>query len=111
MKAFTDLEQSRKLVAGILPPESADMYWWYSGKRYYIESMDDGDFNEKVDIPAWSLTALLYVMPNPSLHQVTDGWRCDCYDKDDNLLAMCYGENPIDACYKMILDLHEFKLL
>ena len=55
IKAYTDLEQSKKL-AEILPLESADMYWWSSGKRYYIESIDDGDFNEREGhVRAWSL--------------------------------------------------------
>ena len=63
MKSYTDLEQSKKL-AEILPLESADMYWWSSGKRYYIEAMDDGDFNEEEGhIRAWSLAALLDVLP------------------------------------------------
>lgn len=57
-KFCTDIEQSKKL-AEILPIKSADMYWWDSGKRYYIASMYDGDFDKEADIPAWSLDALL----------------------------------------------------
>ena len=65
MKAETDLEQSKKLAAGILPLESADKYWWSSGKRYYIEAIDDGDFNEEEGhIRAWSLAALLDILPD-----------------------------------------------
>ena len=44
-KICTSQEQSKKL-AEILPLESADMYWWSTSKRSYIEAMDDGDFNE-----------------------------------------------------------------
>lgn len=64
IKSYTDIEQSKKL-AEILPLESADMYWWSSGRRHYIEAMDDGDFNEKEGhIRAWSLAALMNLLPS-----------------------------------------------
>ena len=85
IKAYTDLEQSKKL-AEILPLESADMYWWSSGKRYYIESIDDGDFNEREGhVRAWSLAALLQVLP------------LGIYDEFDN----CDYELEIDMIDKM----------
>lgn len=60
MKAFSDLEQSKKLEE-FLPLETADMYWdyGYDGKKYeyYLMVMDD-QFDD-VCIPAWSLAALL----------------------------------------------------
>ena len=135
MKAFTDLEQSKKL-AEILPLESADMYWWYSGKRYYIEAMDDGDFNEEEGhIRAWSLAALLDTLPNEILtderfecHYQIDIRKYDGGDKT-TLYQIAYGNNRgfsgswhdmintgekeslIDACYEMILNLNKSKLL
>ena len=63
MKAYTDNEQSKKL-AEFLPLESADMYWWPTSIRYYIEAIDDGDFNEEEGhIRAWSLAALIDILP------------------------------------------------
>lgn len=63
IKSYTDIEQSKKL-AQILPLESADMYWWSTSLRYYIEAMDDGDFVENRDIRAWSLAALSeFILP------------------------------------------------
>ena len=135
MKAFTDLEQSKKL-AEILPLESADMYWWYSDKRYYIEAMDDGDFNEEEGhIRAWSLAALLAILPNEILtderfecHYQIDIRKYDGGDKT-TLYQIAYGNNRgfsgswhdmintgekeslIDACYEMILNLNKSKLL
>ena len=135
MKAFTDLEQSKKL-AEILPLESADMYWWYSGKRYYIEAMDDGDFNEEEGhIRAWSLAALLAILPNEILtderfecHYQIDIRKYDGGDKT-TLYQIAYGNNRgfsgswhdmintgekeslIDACYDMIIELKEMDLL
>ena len=110
-KGFTTLEQSFKL-AEILPIESADMYWWSSGKRYYIEAMDDGDFNEgEGHIRAWSLAALLSVLPEiqggkPAIslddNYITYPHMSDLHTKADNL---------IDACYEIIIKLNELKIL
>ena len=135
IKSYTDLSQS-KTLSKILPLESADMYLWSSGKRYYIEAMDDGDFNEKEGhVRAWSLAALLNILPNEI---ITDN-RFEChyqihirkYDGGDNttLYQIAYGndrgssgswhdmintgekENLIDCCVQMILNLHELNLL
>ena len=124
-KAYTDIEQSKKL-AEILPLESADMYWWYSGKRYYIEAIDDGDFNENSDIRAWSLAALLDVLPNNenistnlskggyriSTLEYTNSWFVD-YEDEINGLNNCVASagNPVDACVEMIMRLKEKGLL
>ena len=114
MKAYTDLEQSKKL-AEILPIESADMYWWSSGKDYYIEAIDDGDFIENRDIRAWSLSALLDVLPFPQLSKDKlgsgkEGWMVSVYP-DNCRYDSCWHDNPIDACYEMIIKLHELNLL
>ena len=64
-KICTDIEQSKKLLELGIDITTADMYWWYSGKRYYIEAMDDGDFDEtEGHIPAWSLSALMNLLPS-----------------------------------------------
>ena len=63
-KICTSIGQSQKLIELGVDVNTADMYWWYSGKRYYIESMDDDDFNEEEGhVRAWSLTALIKLMP------------------------------------------------
>ena len=119
IKSLTSLEQSKKL-AEILPLESADMYWWYSGRRYYIEAMDDGDFNEEEGhIRAWSLAALLELLPK----------RLEIVDNVYELSVYLYGlyywninngnlcfeskdkDNLVDACVDMIIKLHECKML
>lgn len=109
MKAFTDIEQSKKL-AEFLPIESADMYWWATSKRYYIEAMDDGDFNEREGhIRAWSLAALLSVIPSGKalIHDKGDlGYKCICNNMDTY-----FHDNPVDACVEMIIRLNELKLL
>ena len=119
MKAFTDLEQSKKL-AEILPLESADMYYFtmirdypYSqGKIKTIAKIMDGSFSSDYDTPCWSLAALLGVVPYLSLHKTFSGWRCDSYNKEGTSCILGVpADNPVDACYEMIIKLHEQKLL
>ena len=68
-------------------------------------------------IPCWSLAALLEVLPNKLQIALAindfQGERKEKYvigsvehDRYD-----CYANNPVDACYRMILKLHEQKLL
>lgn len=115
IKSYTDISQSKKL-AELLPLESADMYLWSSGKRYYIEAMDDGDFNEEEGhVRAWSLAALLDVLPDGTdiIKDKTDTenekYMCTVGVKDD--IICTFGNNSVDACYEMILKLHELKML
>lgn len=108
IKNFTSREQSRKL-AEILPLESADMYWWSSGKRYYIEAMDDGDFNEEEGhIRAWSLAVLLSVLPKYEIYN-----NGETIQLDVNLEALVTegDETLLDLVVNMIIHLHELNLL
>lgn len=113
IKSFTDLEQSKKL-AEFLPLESADMYWWSSGKRYYIESIDDDDYEEDKDIRAWSLAALLGVIRKTigyTLYSVNNVYMsCDLGDEPWKLETEVY-DNPVDACVAMVEKLNELKML
>ena len=129
MKAYTDINQSKKL-ADILSIESADMKWFTpaDNESEFIEEVSLINnkseytlFNDVVDwydtpyIPCWSLAALLDVLPEgiienyyaPNL-QKENGKYSIAYG-DDKLL--CIADNPIDACYAMIIKLHEQKLI
>jgi len=118
MKSCTNIEQSKKL-AEILPLESADMYWWSSGKRYYIEAMDDGDFNEKEgDIRAWSLAALLDVIPDSIYDNTYEYSQLEFskksvayHDLNDGIKIGSLKDNLVDACVETIIKLNEQKLL
>lgn len=107
----TSLEQS-KILKDILPIESADMYWWSTSLRYYIEAMDDGDFNEEEGhIRAWSLGALLSVLPANKLEKQFDGkWWFSVYLPSGQHKSHKH-DNPIDACYEIILRLNRLNLL
>ena len=114
MKSYTDISQSKKL-AEILPLESADMYYDYDVQKheYYPMIMDD-QFDDTC-VRAWSLAALLSVLPLPDLVQdKADNelfWQCSIYDEDGILLCETYDNNPVDACVVMIEKLHGLKLL
>ena len=135
IRAYTTIEQSKKL-AEILPIESADMFWYLATKGNPVAGFNEG-YNKYGDfeLPCWSLTALLSVLPNEI---ITDN-RFEChyqisirkYDGGDNttLYQIAYGnnrgssgswhdmintgekDNLVDACYQMIIRLKELKML
>lgn len=138
MKAYTDIEQSRKL-AEILPPDGADMSWIYNSlenkyteslcpakelKAYYDRSIYEWDrFYELT--PCWSLTSLLNYLreidffPEIDANEFSVTMNINYYDKEEaELLSLAAvhnikvkAESFIDACYEMIIKLHEQKLL
>lgn len=129
MKAYTDIEQSKKL-AKILPLESADMYYWLAwsgGASKEVRNTPkvgtpNKDAIETYWCPCWSLTALLGVLPknikspfgeiNPFVGQVdVKDYRCVYLDGDWDSNVQTNADNPIDACYEMIIRLHEQNLL
>ena len=114
MKAFTDIEQSKKL-AEILPIESADMHYstWTILDGEFIVSPNQGstledlqeDYGNQI-IPCWSLVALLALLPLPTLEEIpiTDTktkWRCTIYCDKARLWSELYNE-PIDALVEAI---------
>ena len=120
IKSYTDILQSRKLEE-ILPLESADMYWsrctitdFGDGVlkvSYSIEPCNISQFrNTKEDIPCWSLAALLGVLPYYTLQTNTDGTVFVVCESKKPMISDAYY-NPVDACYTLILKLHELNLL
>ena len=117
MKAYTDLEQSKKL-AEILPLKSADMCY-IKGKAHlgflYEEYKEFGDSILQEYEPCWSLAALLDALPEgvienyyaPNL-QKENGKYSIAYGNEE---LLCIADNPIDVCYEMIIKLSELKML
>ena len=107
MKAFTDIEQSKKL-AEILPLESADMFYdQYGVTRNGKPKERYSDYHQ---LPVWSLAALLDALPQSIIYtpnQVLAGYCCKNIIHD----LETYGDNPIDACVEMIVKLNELKML
>lgn len=114
IKAYTDIPQSKKL-AKILSTESADMYY-EPAVGFCTEPSEprfgDIKYAHPRSIRCWSLAALLGVLPkiinNETLFVETSlalwhiGYRNVYIARADNL---------VDAYYRMILKLHELKML
>lgn len=110
----TNLEQSKEL-AKILPFKSADLCFQqvfdeqHKTTDYRIE-MIPYRFYSGISIPAWSLVALLDVLPQGTrlLKSATDNtYHCDCPKGNIDK----WFDNPIDACYELVLKLHEENIL
>lgn len=138
-KICTDIRQSKKLIELGIDINTADMHYMYRhwetdydtiGSQSDASIGFDLDFYNGADngkyyhyIPCWSLTALLDVLPvscddgshclaliNPNPNDKTE-WLCAYEGCKGYLILECYDDNPIDACYEMILKLHERKML
>ena len=124
MKAFTDIEQSKKL-AEMLPIESADHHYvrkvtdfmgnpvdceWsypkYGNPNSKYANYIVQNFSSYEKLPCWSLAALLTLLPLPTLEEIpiTDTktkWRCTIYCDKARLWSELYNE-PIDALVEAI---------
>ncbi len=113
IKSCTELEQS-KILAEILPLESADMmYQQYEtvigddyGYAYRIQPFFSSDID---GIPCWSLGALISLLPKHYCLETLDNGTYVCY----NFLSQYekFGKTPIDAVYSMIVFLKEEKII
>lgn len=118
MKSYTDIEQSKSL-AEILPLKSADMEYMFlkkdGSKVSNVPFVKDG-FEEPeccyIFIPCWSLAALINAMPkiqsDKAIIYLSDN---DNYVSYTHLGINAQASNLVDACYEIILKLHEQKLL
>ena len=116
MKSYTDLEQS-KVLSKILPLESADMWYQYTGisikdgsKKPIYFPMVIRDCESDEDIPCWSLAALLGVLPN-GIVMNKDSQNGRYHFSSKYIGTYVTADNPIDACYEMIIKLKELNLL
>ena len=140
IKSYTDLEQSKALVK-ILPIESADMCFVNDGTAIKIDAnsynvrkhMWKGGGVQL--IPCWSLASLLKAlstlldaMPKDesiecsisfgyynSKGEYIKKWLC-AFEKegettDDYIIETFDGDNPVDACYQMVIRLKEMNLI
>jgi len=123
IKSFTDLSQS-KVLANILPLESADMRYGYIAPYNYSDRMYDGGYNEipypkdfliknpnfsaneyDAELPCWSLAALLSVLKDGALDFANNRFRV--YSNG----VTKYMDNLVDVCFEMIIKLKEDNLL
>ena len=118
MKAYTDIERS-KVLAKILPLESADMFYNEEPDEPYPKDIVDSKYPmviregqkcclEEYGIPCWSLAALLSVIGCKFKYDFIYNGKSFVLTVGDfeNL-----NKNLIDACVAMIEKLHELNLL
>lgn len=130
IKICTDLSQS-KVLTEILPLESADMVLLHEEPYETSDSKFDGlhqalcvPFN-KYDkswrqkyknisyFPCWSLAALHGILTENKICHYNERYYCQYIREGDEfpIYSTAAYNNPIDACYEMILKLHELNLL
>lgn len=112
----TNLEQSNKLLELGIDRKTSDMYYW-CGDDLSIGGYRAQD--EELDIPTWSLSALLGIMPHLIIvnnivywNQMVKGLNKDGYTysfvykhnkSDECVLRTDYYNNPIDAAVEMVV--------
>lgn len=88
----TTIEQSRKLIELGLDPESADMtYLLFSDGKYSIKVEIGKRQKGESFLPAWSLSALLEVMPKVIVH-----------DMNKHVLCLKYAEGVAPFIYYVV---------
>lgn len=134
----TTPEQSRRLLACGVPADTADMCWstrtrrhdgTFIAKKHQTTNLwigypcwraTSGD-EELENIPAWSLSALLQLLPQEikvdespydeiqryglQIYPFMGGWQADyqyCEDDECHCLKCVHGTDPIEACVKAI---------
>lgn len=120
-KICTDIEQSKKLIELGIGRKSSDMFYWCG------EDLRIGGYkaqSEEFDISAWSLSALLKLMPFHIIkHNIRYGisfWKgynsggdTYCYEYISNeefkLFETKHHNDPLDAAFEMIVWLKENK--
>jgi len=106
IKSCTNVEQSRKL-AEFLTLESADMIWDLTNPDLpTIRAIpyEDSDYNNKYlsIIPAWSLAALLKLIPNFNMFKRTI--ECKIETTNHSIDKAC---DLVDAAFEMVCWLKE----
>lgn len=124
IRSYTTVEQSKKL-AEILTLESADMVW----QKIYDENHTMSDYRVEIipyrfysgiGVPCWSLASLLNVLPSVIIRKgkrmfltLEKAGAYNLYYKSPDRLDELWEtkEDVVDACYEMIINLHEQKIL
>ena len=118
----TTIEQSKMLLELDVDAETADMWWNIGIEGYSNPSCVPAS---DVDIPAWSLTALLQLLPkdNEVIWELSyGGWDLDYFQPAEKFFITyetkgseeAHTENsddPVNAVFKMIVWLKEQSII
>lgn len=111
----TTPEQSKKLIELGLDIDTADMYWDFQETGYILISSELGYYQNDSEIPAWSLSALLKLMPEVKTeHGIMQPYLVGGAGRRFRFLCfykITYNtqnyDEPINAAYEMIVWLLE----
>lgn len=123
-KICTSIEQSQKLIELGVDVNTADMcyrYRWFNNNFILLPWIEQAKEPITGDIPAWSFTALLNIIPKRIKdfnilqigidEKVFSIWYDEIGYGVNTELPDITMEFSVDACYEMILKLHELKML
>ena len=110
MKAYTNVKQSKKL-AEILPLESADMHYSkHPLDNYYSPIPNIGKYSAiHGQLPCWSISALLEIIRNNGRFELQMFGGGYYFEANEFMTELYF--NQVDACYELILKLHELNML
>ena len=120
-KICTDINQSKKLLELGIDINTADMYWDYDIQKHEDFPMVMDEQFDDLCIPAWSLSALLGLMPR--IHEYETDAGCQpilCKGWDNFQWHVVYRSSihitewyndPIDAAFEMVVWLLKNKKL
>ena len=134
-KICTSIKQSKHLIELGIDTSTADMRYGYIAPYEYSDRMFDGGYDEVPypkdflkknpnfsedeydgELPAWSLGALLRVMPSRfsvkgttysiDIHPRNENWFIDYKCNNEEFISV-HSDNLFDACYEMVCWLKE----
>ena len=119
IKSYTDYSQAQ-ILSKILSDESADMVYIATTNDDIGDTLYTAEYKSEIIIKegdtdyvnCWSLASLFNVLPHiqefyPTIEKINDKYVC----RYKNSGIWTNGDNPVDACYEVILNLHDLKLL
>lgn len=114
----TTIEQSRRLIELGLDPKTADMVYLFEDKEYPCV-LKEPDYLDGSDTLAWSLSALLEVMPNNDYWEIClwqykdEQWQCvfDDVEFSSGETKGFTAKDPFTAAYEMVCWMLENNLI
>ena len=98
-KICTSLEQSKKLIELGIDVNTADMFWLTTDKpRLHVLTEDLEKYSRWDCMPAWSLAALLELIPITCVLSISNGH----YRIVSNETNTFFHNNPLDAVFEII---------